>query len=428
MRERVATAKQVTSSIFNDPDVLSNEYVPAKLIARDNQILDVLDIFLPTFRTGAKVRNHIVQGPTGCGKTVVARYVLQFVIDELAKTNENRVSDKPTIRPIYIMCRDNRTKIAILISIIANLDPKSKFVNRGIRHDEYVLEVVRLINHLNISLVVLFDEIDQVDPAEMSDILYLFSRMQVNYQLARGNYVSVIGITNRPKFQEGIDIPTLSSFKASLITFPSYSAPELVEILSNRVELAFRPGVVPDEILQYCAAWGAQVAGDCRYALDLIWLAGTVAEQRGAPAITLDILQDAKDQSELNSMLVMIAEFANPLQLVVYAIALLEEAFPQNKHTSGDIYRVYKELCIFLSAAFVTPRRLGDLLKELDYYQIITTTIASRGRYGRTKEVVLNIESVKITRLLQPKFDDRKEIQAKPFCQKALGTDQKTLG
>jgi len=427
MRERIAIARQATSPIFNDPDVLSNEYVPATLIARDNQILEVLDIFLPTFRTGAKIRNYIILGPTGCGKTVVTRYVLRFVIDEIAKEAETAPPDKPTIHPIYVLCRDNRTKIAILISIIASLDPKSKFVNRGIRHDEYVVEVVRLINRLNVSLVVLFDEIDQVDPTEMSDILYMFSRIQVNYQLTRGNYIAVIGITNRPKFQETIDIPTLSSFKTSLITFPGYSAPELIEILSNRVELAFQPNAVSQEILAHCAAWGAQESGDCRYALDLIWVAGMIAEQRGATAIDLEMLEEAKDRTEVNSTLALIDKFALQLKLVVYAITLLEEAYPLGKHTSGNIYRVYNELCVFRATQSVTPRRLSDMLKELDYYQIITTAIANRGRYGRTKEVILNLETNKIKKLLQSQIDAENEIRAKPFCQKAVGNSQKTL-
>lgn len=172
---------------------------------------------------------------------------------------------------------------------------------------------------------------------------------------------------------------------------------------------------------------GAQESGDCRYALDLLWVAGMVAEQRGVNVVTLEMLQEAKDRAELNSTLALIDKFAMQLKLVVYAIMLLEEAYPLGKHTSGNIYRVYKELCAFRSTPFVTPRRLGDLLKEIDYYQIITTTIANRGRYGRTKEVVLNLEPGKIKKLLQPQIDDNTEIRAKPFCQKALGTDQKTL-
>jgi cell division control protein 6 len=185
--------------------------------------------------------------------------------------------------------------------------------------------------------------------------------------------------------------------------------------------------VVPEDILAHCAAWGAQESGDCRYALDLLWVAGTIAERQGATAITLAMLEEAKDEAEINSTLAMIDKFNLQLKLVVYAIALLDEAYPLGRHTSGNIYRVYRSLCLFRDTQFVTPRRLSDLLKELDYYQIVTTTIASRGRYGRTKEVVLNLEARKITAVVQPQIDANCTIRAKPFCQQALATDQRTL-
>ena len=58
---------------------------------------------------------------------------------------------------------------------------------------------------------------------------------------------------------------------------------------------------------------------------------------------------------------------------------------------TGEIYEVYRKLCAQSKFNVLTQRRISDILAELDMLGIITAKIISKGRYGRTREIKLNI-------------------------------------
>ncbi|RLF56843.1 MAG: cell division control protein Cdc6, partial [Thermoplasmata archaeon] len=66
--------------------------------------------------------------------------------------------------------------------------------------------------------------------------------------------------------------------------------------------------------------------------------------------------------------------------------------------TTGEAYEVYKKLCKNLSIDHLTLRRISDIISELDILGILRTRVISRGRYGRTKEIKLEvpIDGIKI--------------------------------
>jgi cell division control protein 6 len=70
------------------------------------------------------------------------------------------------------------------------------------------------------------------------------------------------------------------------LQFNSYNAPQLEEILSKRVEQAFKPGTVADDVIEEIAEQVAENSGDCRVALETLLRAGRKA--------------DSEDQSKLS--------------------------------------------------------------------------------------------------------------------------------
>jgi len=41
----------------------------------------------------------------------------------------------------------------------------------------------------------------------------------------------------------------------------------------------------------------------------------------------------------------------------------------------------------------MTGRAVADILSELDLYSLIRTRVVSKGRYGRTREIILDLPS-----------------------------------
>jgi cell division control protein 6 len=59
--------------------------------------------------------------------------------------------------------------------------------------------------------------------------------------------------------------------------------------------------------------------------------------------------------------------------------------------STGEIYDVYNDLCGEFGSGFLTQRRLGSLVNELDSMGLVNAKVVSMGRYGRTKKIRLEI-------------------------------------
>ncbi|MBR1974167.1 MAG: cell division control protein Cdc6, partial [Candidatus Methanomethylophilaceae archaeon] len=58
---------------------------------------------------------------------------------------------------------------------------------------------------------------------------------------------------------------------------------------------------------------------------------------------------------------------------------------------TGDVYKTYQNISSIVGMTAVTPRRVGDLIGELDSIGIITASIRSFGRAGRSRIIQLSI-------------------------------------
>ena len=58
---------------------------------------------------------------------------------------------------------------------------------------------------------------------------------------------------------------------------------------------------------------------------------------------------------------------------------------------TGESYDFYKAFCNRAGVRVLTGRAFGDFLMELDMYSLIRSRIHSRGRYGRTREILLGL-------------------------------------
>ena len=91
-----------------------------------------------------------------------------------------------------------------------------------------------------------------------------------------------------------------------------------------------------------------------------------------------------------------------PIQskLVLYSVVVLAERTPQ-MIISGEVYRVYRDLCEQAGLDILTQRRVGDLVSELDMLGVISAKIINKGRQGRTKEIKLNIHPTQVMAAIQ---------------------------
>jgi len=63
----------------------------------------------------------------------------------------------------------------------------------------------------------------------------------------------------------------------------------------------------------------------------------------------------------------------------------------KRKIYTGEVYEVYKPLCHKADLRPLTQRRISDIIVELDMLGIISAKTISKGRYGRTREISLEL-------------------------------------
>jgi cell division control protein 6 len=232
--------------------------------------------------------------------------------------------------------------------------------------------------------IVVLDEVDALIKNRGDKLLYELTR--INETLNKSK-VSIIGISNDLRLKEFLDPRVFSSLSEEELVFRPYDASELHNILLERSKLSFHAGVLSEAALNVCSALAAAEHGDARRALDLLRVAGEVAERQGAQMITEEHVREAEKHIEHNRVVEALKNLTLHSKLVLLSVYRLNKS----SATTGEIYDVYNELCGELGAGLLTQRRLGTLVNELDAMGILNAKVVSMGRYGRTKKIRLEI-------------------------------------
>jgi cell division control protein 6 len=359
------------SKIFKNRKVLMPDYIPNELPHREKQIERVATTLAPALRE-ERPNNLFIYGLTGTGKTAVVRYVLSRL-----ETKAQELGVK--VKGIYINVRHRDTPYRILADIANAIDVKVPFT--GLSTGEVFGRIVLKLRNLEGVYVIVLDEIDFLVRKHGDDVLYKLTR--INELLDRAK-VSIIGITNSVKFVESLDPRVRSSLGEEEVIFPPYNAEQLRDILSQRASMAFRDGVLDKEVIPLCAALAAREHGDARRALDLLRVAGEIAERRGENKVRREHVMMAREEIERDR----VADVVRSLPLhskIVLAAILAASGGGRANVTTGEIYEWYKKIVKAIGIEEVTFRRISGIIGELDMLGIIQARVVSRGRYGKTR-------------------------------------------
>lgn len=356
-------------SLFKDRNVLRSEYIPSRLPFREEQIKAIAEILSPLLH-GSKCSNLLLYGKTGTGKTAVVRYVLQKLEEMAIKQNIQLLS-------AYTNTRVAGTEYRILYDIARLIGVEIPFTGLALREaSERILNKIDLIGSNSIFVL---DEVDYLVKNCGDGLLYELTR--ANERLKKSS-LSLIGISNDLKFKELLDPRVVSTLSEEEIVFPPYTAEELRVILNERANLAFRKGCIDDVAINLCAALAAQEHGDARRAVDLLRVAGEVAEREGANKVQEVHIRLALQKIDQDRMIDALTSLPIQQKLVLLTIISNGEG-----SSTGEIYSRYASICKKLGIESLTQRRVSGLISELDMLGLVSASTVSKGRYGRTKKV-----------------------------------------
>lgn len=363
-------------SIFINKEFLQPNFMPSTIAFRDEQLKICASILAPCLRC-QKPSNLFVYGKTGTGKTLTIKFTTQQLQQVAKKKNI-------PLKIIYLNCKLKKVAdteyrlIAQLAREFGKAIPPT-----GLPTDEvYNIFFKELDKEKQIILLVL-DEIDVLVGKIGDEILYNLTR--INSELKNAQ-LSIIGISNDVIFTETLDTRVKSSLSEEELIYPPYNALQLQKILEQRVRLCFRKGSVGEGVIAKCAAITAREHGDARRALELLRVAGELAERGGLNAVALCHLDKAEEKIEKDKVLEIVKSQPKHYQATLYAIYDLSMQRNSALFT-GEVYEHYKKICDKIALRPLTQRRVSDILGEFDVLGVVNAQVISKGRFGRTREI-----------------------------------------
>lgn len=363
-----------SAQIFKDREVLRHDYLPDKLPHREEQIRLLGTIVAPVLKV-ARCSNIFIYGNTGTGKTAVAKYVLSHL------ETKAKMYGVP-VKFSYVNCRMTSSEYRVFASLCQSVGISVPFT--GLSVDEVFDRFRASLDVAKTIFIVVLDEIDALIKNRGDKLLYELTR--INETLNRSK-VSIIGISNDLRLKEFLDPRVFSSLSEEELVFRPYDASELRNILLERSKLSFYDGVLSEAALNICSALAAAEHGDARRALDLLRVAGEVAERQGSKMILDEHVREAERHIEHNRVVEALKNLTLHSKLVLLSVYSLNKS----SATTGEIYDIYNALCVELGIGLLTQRRLSTLINELDAMGILNAKVVSMGRYGRTKKIRLEI-------------------------------------
>jgi len=328
--------------MIRDARVLRAGFVPREVEHRDAEVNHLSSVLEP-ITNGEPADTAVVTGPSGAGKTCIAKFVIERLREEALD-----------VEATYVNCWRNYTRFRTLYQILDDLGRTIDIHRQSTPHDELVDRLQRFDDSRT---VVILDEADQLeDPGLIYDLHSL-------------PQFAVVCIANEEaELFSRVDDRLVSRLRASeRVRMDNYHDEQLFDILKARVRWGLEPGVITDDQLFRIAD---AAAGDARLAIGILRTAASHADRENRDQITDEMLFDAAEDGRARIRQKSL-ESLTPHQRTVYEI--LGEHGPL---APTEIYDRYVDVVEDPR----TKRTVRTYLSKMEQYNLLAAEGTSRDR------------------------------------------------
>ncbi|MFC3476293.1 Cdc6/Cdc18 family protein [Halobacterium litoreum] len=254
--------------MITDARAFQQEFVPQELYHRDGEI-DALTSTLQPLADGVAGGDAFIFGPSGTGKTTLARHVVELLQREnltLTSTYLNAMSNSSRADAFRALAND----AGVANDLRRDGTPASAFADRLREIDGQVIAIV--------------DEVHVLDD---------YRTLQSLWEMR--NLTLLMVCLDEDRLFAEFDGQLQSRFgSARTIRLDRYSIEEMTAILRGRVKAGLQPGVIRDDTLRYIADLAA---GDARRGIALLRASVEHAVDDERDEITADVVEAAKESA-----------------------------------------------------------------------------------------------------------------------------------
>jgi len=324
--------------IIKDPQVLTSQYLPEKLLFRDELKKKIQD------KVKIGIGNILILGDTGTGKTVTVRKAVQEFRDT---------------KLIEINCSTENTFASITKRIIYTIRDVPYFESGKSRGQlaEDLIKVLKTKRQKKI--VFLFDEIDKLIEKDRA-------QQEILTPILENTSVNVILISNKSEALKSLDSRIESRLHPEKLIVERYNAKEIADILLERAKKGLEKGSFDREILANISRYCYQTSGDIRDALSLFSEVSQLAENK-QQKLSLELLKEAQENLEEIEFEKMFSSLTLHQALVLGGVASLSSKNSECYTEINELYNFYELETKKHNSKAVGFRQFENLLKKLRF-------------------------------------------------------------
>ncbi len=372
-------------TIFKSRESLAPEFIPDNLPHRENEIKALVAAFKHLITSpGSFSQRVLIVGSVGTGKTVTAR-VFGRDFSRIARLKGYNV------RYVHINCHRNRTLYNVVAEMARQLE--IPLPSRGLSVKEMYDAILGYLDENDIYAIVTLDEFHYFANIAGNDAVYFIVRTydDIDTGIKRLNFIFISLDTSKLSL---LDSTTESYLLRHMIKLNPYTSKQLYDILKYRAEQAFYDGVVDDDVLKFIAdyeGYDHNGGGNARHALEILQLAGDMAEREGYTRITLDHVRKAIMRTSREIINISESILYSPLHelIVLWAIIRLLRRTSQPFVRIGEVEKEYEMLCEILGEQPRRHTQIYEYVMNLKKAGIIEARTSGKGLRGRSTLISL---------------------------------------
>ena len=367
--------------MFKDEAKLDINYVPRRLPHREKEHRLLMEFFNCLLRFPERMAQRvIITGEVGTGKTALAQ---RFGADITLEANKRSVN----LRYVHVNCREYRGKLFLILQhALAVFRPT--FPKRGYSSEELLNTLMQVLDEENAYVILTLDEFDSFIEQEGSEAVYKLTRLQ-EMRAEKPQRISFMFILRDLQAADRLDASAKSTLQRNVISLERYPKDQLIDILNDRVAMAFEPSVVPEDVVDLAAELAVSESGNARFAIELLWRAGKYADAEAVGSVEPECVRKAVSSIIPTIRRSELASLGLHEKLFLLGTARFFKENPKAYASLSEIEVAYAVVCEEVGEQPHSHTQLWKYLQLFSALGILKAEVASTGTRGRSTRVSL---------------------------------------
>jgi archaeal cell division control protein 6 len=385
--------------VFKDEAKLDINYVPQKLPHREKEHRLLMEFFSFILRCPERMSQRvIITGDVGTGKTALAQH---FGASMTSEANKRAVKFRYT----HVNCREYRGSLLPVIHHAITVF-RPTYPSRGYSAENILSTLMQVLDEENATMILALDEFDTLIENEGSDAIYKLTRLQEMRQ-GKPQRLSFIFIMRDLKSLEKLDASARSTLQRTIISLQRYGKEQLIDILNDRVSMAFELGAVEDDVVDLISELAFKETGNARFGIELLWRAGKYADAQDAGRVAPECVRMALSSIVPSIRRSELAGLGLHQKLFLLAAARYFKGNEQAYALLSELEKAYAVVCEEFDVKPNNHTQLWNYAQFLSSMGTLTLEVATTR--GRSTQVSLSIPASELEKELIAGLEEEKE-------------------